>query len=145
MWGTYKGANLAGISFLFPLISNGKRGRSASEKLSQIFSGRLKSGRWPAGGELILRRAGGKAALGWRSRGRSLPPRGPDRRARGRAGAGSRRRQVSGGRASCSAALLPRSGAVALARPGPHEAGDVPGRGWGSAGPGPRGCLHALS
>lgn len=52
-------------------------------------------------------------------------------RARGRAGAGSPR-QVSGGRAACSAALPPRRGAVALGSPRPHEAGAVlAGRGLG--------------
>lgn len=63
------------------------------------------------------------ARRGW---GPSPPPRSPDRRARprGRAGAGSPR-QVSGGRAACSAALPPRRGAVAL--------GGAP-RGWGCPG-----------
>lgn len=52
-WGIYKGANLAAIFFLslFIFISNWKRAHSESDKLSQNFTGRLKSGRWPAAGE----------------------------------------------------------------------------------------------
>ena len=88
----------------------------------------MKSGRWPSAGEPISLRAGGEPERRRRSRGSSPPPRSPDHRARGRAGADAQRlrpRQVSGRRAACSAALLPRRGAVALGRPGPHEAGAV--------------------
>lgn len=140
-WGIYKGANVASISFFSLLFLSpiGKRARSASSKLSQFFSGRLQSGRWRASREDDF--AAGRGRRDTWAEEQKPPPasRGPDRRARGRVGAGWPRRQrlqVSGGRAACSAALPPRRGVVAFARPGPHEAGAVPGRGRERAWPG---------
>lgn len=116
------------LPFIF--ISNWKRARSARnfpqislDVLSQEYG-------WPP--ENISQRPGGEAALAWRIKSCSGPPRVPGIRARGRARAGSLRlqpRQVSVRKAACSAALPPRRGAVALARLGPHEAGAVPAPG----------------
>lgn len=107
-WGIYKGTNVAMISFLSLLFLSpiGKRARSASGKLSQFFPGRLvrkvagRSRRRFRGGQGETRRLGGGVE------GAAGLPRGLHRRAPARVGAGwlrRRPRQVSGGRAACSA------------------------------------------
>lgn len=138
-WGTCEGAT--SFHFLYIYIFKSPFGKERAEQARNFSLWACEVRTMPATGEQISLRAEGGTALRRRSRGRSRPPggsayAGPGGSRLPAAAAAARSRQVSGGgRAACSALLLPRRGAVALARPSPTRLVRFRKRGQERAGP----------